>query len=122
MDSDFSEPINIGSEEMVTINQLAEMVMKVAGKKLTIKHIPGPLGVRGRNSGGWRSEDRSQRTEVRRWNTEDRGQSAGGGCARRVASSTYGARTEGKKGRHGERETGRRWELWNLVRRTPSEE
>ena len=50
MDSDFSEPINIGSEEMVTINQLAEMVMKVAGKKLTIKHIPGPLGVRGRNS------------------------------------------------------------------------
>ena len=50
MDSDFSEPINIGSEEMVTINQLAEMVMKVAGKKLTVKHIPGPLGVRGRNS------------------------------------------------------------------------
>ena len=50
MDSDFSEPINIGSEEMVTINQLAEMVMKVVGKKLTIKHIPGSLGVRGRNS------------------------------------------------------------------------
>jgi len=35
---------------MVTINQLAEMIMEIAGKKLTIKHIPGPLGVRGRNS------------------------------------------------------------------------
>ena len=50
MESDFIEPINIGSEEMVTINQLAEMVMEIAGKKLSIKHIPGPLGVRGRNS------------------------------------------------------------------------
>lgn len=35
---------------MVTINQLAEMVMKVAGQKVSIRHIPGPLGVRGRNS------------------------------------------------------------------------
>lgn len=50
MDSDFAGPINIGSDEMVTINQLAEKVMKIADKKLTIKHIPGPLGVRGRNS------------------------------------------------------------------------
>jgi len=50
MDSDFPGPVNIGSEEMVTINQLAEMIMEVAGKKLTIRHIPGPLGVRGRNS------------------------------------------------------------------------
>ena len=50
MESDFSGPVNIGSEEMVSINQLAEMVMEIAGKKLTIKHIPGPLGVRGRNS------------------------------------------------------------------------
>jgi nucleoside-diphosphate-sugar epimerase len=49
-DSDFTGPVNIGSEEMVTINQLAEMVMDVAGKKLSIRHIPGPLGVRGRNS------------------------------------------------------------------------
>jgi len=48
--SGFVGPVNIGSEEMVTINQLAEMIMKIAGKKLTIKHIPGPLGVRGRNS------------------------------------------------------------------------
>ena len=50
MRSDFSGPINIGSEEMVTINQLAEMIMEIAGKKLSIKHVPGPLGVRGRNS------------------------------------------------------------------------
>lgn len=50
MDSDFEGPVNIGSEEMVTINQLAEMVMHVSKKNLKIKHIPGPLGVRGRNS------------------------------------------------------------------------
>jgi len=50
MRSDFTGPVNIGSEEMVTIDQLAEMIMEIAGKKLTIKHIPGPQGVRGRNS------------------------------------------------------------------------
>ncbi len=50
MDSDFTGPVNIGSEEMVTVNRLVEMVMEVAGKKLRIRHIPGPLGVRGRNS------------------------------------------------------------------------
>lgn len=50
MASDFSGPVNIGSEEMITINGLAEMAMKIGGKKLSIKHIPGPLGVRGRNS------------------------------------------------------------------------
>ena len=50
MESDFTGPVNIGSEEMVTINQLAEMVMEIAGKQLRIKHISGPLGVRGRNS------------------------------------------------------------------------
>ena len=50
MESDFVGPVNIGSEEMVTINRLAEMIMDIAGKKLSIKHIPGPLGVRGRNS------------------------------------------------------------------------
>jgi GDP-D-mannose 3',5'-epimerase len=50
VDSDFSGPVNLGSEEMVTINQLADLIMEIAGKKLTIVHIPGPLGVRGRNS------------------------------------------------------------------------
>lgn len=50
MDSDFTGPVNIGSEEMVTINHLAELIMEIAGKKLAINHIAGPLGVRGRNS------------------------------------------------------------------------
>ena len=50
MNSNFTGPVNIGSEEMVSLNQLAEMVMKIANKKLKIKHIKGPLGVRGRNS------------------------------------------------------------------------
>ena len=48
--SDFTGPVNIGSDEMVSINMLAEMVMEVAGKRLTVRHIPGPQGVRGRNS------------------------------------------------------------------------
>ena len=50
MQSDFRDPVNIGSEEMVTINQLADMAMDIAGKRLDIHHIPGPEGVRGRNS------------------------------------------------------------------------
>jgi len=50
MNSDFSGPVNIGSEEMVTIDQLVEIAAKVAGKQISIKHIPGPTGVRGRNS------------------------------------------------------------------------
>ena len=50
MDSDFPGPVNIGSEEMVTINRLAGIVMEVAHKKVAIRHVPGPLGVRGRNS------------------------------------------------------------------------
>ena len=50
MDSDFLGPVNIGSEEMVTINKLADIVSEVAGKTIQKKHIPGPLGVRGRNS------------------------------------------------------------------------
>lgn len=50
MNSDFLGPVNIGSEEMVTINQLVELVTGIAGKKLEVKHIKGPLGVRGRNS------------------------------------------------------------------------
>lgn len=48
--SDFMGPVNIGSEEMVTINQLADIAAKVAGKKIIKNHIDGPLGVRGRNS------------------------------------------------------------------------
>ena len=50
MDSDFMGPVNIGSEEMVTINQLVETAAKVSGKDVQKIHIDGPLGVRGRNS------------------------------------------------------------------------
>ncbi len=50
MDSDFAGPVNIGSDEMVTIDQLAGMACDIAGKRLRIRHIDGPLGVRGRNS------------------------------------------------------------------------
>jgi nucleoside-diphosphate-sugar epimerase len=50
MESDFQGPVNIGSEEMVTINQLVDTAAKVANKKVEKIHIDGPLGVRGRNS------------------------------------------------------------------------
>jgi nucleoside-diphosphate-sugar epimerase len=48
--SEHQGPINIGSEEMISINDMAGLVMTIAGKKLTVRHIDGPLGVRGRNS------------------------------------------------------------------------
>ena len=50
MESDFAGPVNIGSDEMISINDLAIMVADIAGKKIGLNHIPGPLGVRGRNS------------------------------------------------------------------------
>jgi nucleoside-diphosphate-sugar epimerase len=61
MDSDFVGPVNIGSEEMVTINDLAQMVIEISGKKIIIKNLEGqdflnrygfscPGGVKGRNS------------------------------------------------------------------------
>ena len=51
MDSiNFRGPVNIGSEEMVSIDKLAEIIMKAAKKTIKLKHIAGPLGVRGRNS------------------------------------------------------------------------
>ncbi len=50
MDSGLIGPVNIGSDEKVSINRLAEMAAEIAGKKILIKHIEGPLGVRGRNS------------------------------------------------------------------------
>ncbi|MBA65340.1 MAG: NAD-dependent dehydratase [Candidatus Marinimicrobia bacterium] len=50
MNSHYNNPINIGSDEMIQINDLAKMVMKIAGKNQKIIHISGPLGVRGRNS------------------------------------------------------------------------
>jgi GDP-D-mannose 3', 5'-epimerase len=50
MRSNFTGPVNIGSDEMVTLNDLAGMIIEVAGKRISIEHVPGPLGVRGRNS------------------------------------------------------------------------
>ena len=50
MESDFLGPVNIGSEQMVSINELVEIAASFEGKKINIKHIPGPVGVRGRNS------------------------------------------------------------------------
>ncbi len=50
MRSDCSGPINIGSNEMVSINELLQMTASIAGKQISVSHIPGPLGVRGRNS------------------------------------------------------------------------
>ena len=48
--SDFEGPVNIGSEEMVTINQLAHVIIDISGKSIDLENIPGPTGVRGRNS------------------------------------------------------------------------
>ena len=48
--SGFVGPVNIGSEEMVSIDRLVQLVAEVAGKSVRIRHVPGPVGVRGRNS------------------------------------------------------------------------
>lgn len=50
MESDFADPVNIGSDETVTIDELAHMIVEISGKKLSLRHISGPAGVRGRNS------------------------------------------------------------------------
>ena len=62
MQSDYSEPLNLGTDHMVTINDLARTVIKISGKTdLTLGHVPGPEGVRGRNS------DNSRLREVLGW-------------------------------------------------------
>ena len=50
IESDFIGPVNIGSDEIISINDLANMIISISGKKLTINNIKGPTGVRGRNS------------------------------------------------------------------------
>lgn len=50
MKSDFTGPVNIGSEEMIAINDFAKMTIDISGKKLNIRNIDGPIGVKGRNS------------------------------------------------------------------------
>ena len=61
MRSDYVFPLNLGSDRMVTINQLAGIVADIAGIKITVNHIPGPMGVRGRNS------DNTRLREVLKW-------------------------------------------------------
>lgn len=77
VESDFEGPLNIGSDELISINNLALMAAEIAGKKISIKHIPGPLGVRGRSSDnrlihktlGWRPKQslRSGMEQTYRW-------------------------------------------------------
>jgi GDP-D-mannose 3',5'-epimerase len=50
MRSDFGEPLNLGQDRLISINQLAEIVAAAAGVSVRLKHVPGPMGVRGRNS------------------------------------------------------------------------
>jgi len=61
MCSDYKEPLNLGQDRMVSINELAHMVADIAGIKIKIKHIDGPQGMRGRNS------DNSRLREVLKW-------------------------------------------------------
>jgi len=50
MRSDFHEPLNLGQDRLISINQLADMVADIAGVRIVKRHVPGPQGVRGRNS------------------------------------------------------------------------
>jgi GDP-D-mannose 3', 5'-epimerase len=61
MDSNWREPINLGQDRLISINALADMVAEIAGIKITKRHIPGPQGVRGRNS------DNTRLREVLGW-------------------------------------------------------
>ncbi|HWP59914.1 MAG TPA: NAD-dependent epimerase/dehydratase family protein [Candidatus Acidoferrales bacterium] len=61
MQSDYPHPLNLGQDRLVTINELADMIARIAGVKIVKKHVPGPQGVRGRNS------DNSRLREVLNW-------------------------------------------------------
>jgi len=61
MRSDHNEPLNLGQDRLVTVNELADMIATVAGVKITMKHVAGPQGVRGRNS------DNTRLREVLQW-------------------------------------------------------
>jgi GDP-D-mannose 3',5'-epimerase len=64
MRSDFREPLNLGQDRMVTINQLADMVAAIAGVRVVKHHVAGPMGVRGRNS------DNTLLRKVLKWEPE----------------------------------------------------
>jgi GDP-D-mannose 3',5'-epimerase len=61
MRSDYREPLNLGQDRIVSINELASIIERIAGVQINIKHVPGPQGVRGRNS------DNTRLKEVLRW-------------------------------------------------------
>jgi GDP-D-mannose 3',5'-epimerase len=92
MASTFRGPVNIGSEEMVTINQMATMIMGIARKRLTIRHVSGPTGVRGRNSDnaliraelGWEPKMRLQQGLAKTYNWIE-GQVSFAGRAKSIA-------------------------------------
>ena len=64
MQSDYSQPLNLGQDRLVTINQLADMVAEIAGIRIIKKRVPGPQGVRGRNS------DNTRLRQVLGWEPE----------------------------------------------------
>lgn len=64
MQSDYHEPLNLGQDRLVTINQLADMIADIAGIRIIKKHVPGPQGVRGRNS------DNTRLRQVLGWDPE----------------------------------------------------
>jgi GDP-D-mannose 3',5'-epimerase len=72
----FRGPVNIGSDKLITINAMAKLIMDIAGKHMHLRHIPGPLGVRGRNSDnrliweqlGWRPSETLEEGLTRTYN------------------------------------------------------
>jgi GDP-D-mannose 3',5'-epimerase len=64
MASDYCEPLNLGQDRMVTINELADLIADIAGIRITKRHVPGPQGVRGRNS------DNTRLRHVLKWEPE----------------------------------------------------
>ena len=64
MSSDYSEPLNVGQDRMVSINELADLIAEIAGCPILKKHVDGPQGVRGRNS------DNTRLREVLGWEPE----------------------------------------------------
>jgi nucleoside-diphosphate-sugar epimerase len=65
MASDYSEPINIGSDRMITVNDLVQLISSIAGKPVSIVNIPGPVGVMGRTS------DNTLIRQVLNWSPSD---------------------------------------------------
>jgi nucleoside-diphosphate-sugar epimerase len=64
MESDYSEPLNLGQDRMVTINELADMIARMAAIEIRKVHVEGPQGVRGRNS------DNTRLRQVLQWQPE----------------------------------------------------